>query len=59
MPAGKRIEAVQRAVRAGFTAVARSDNTDYDEGGIRELAARVKEKGRKRLAGETRKTVTR
>jgi hypothetical protein len=52
----QRVEALRRDVRAGFEAVERGEFTDYDESNIKELADRVKTRGRKRLAEEKAKT---
>lgn len=54
----QRLESLRRDVRAGFEAVDRGEYSDYDESNIRELAERVKARGRKRLAEEV-KTGTR
>ena len=45
-----RVEALRLNVRAGFEAVERGEFTDYDESNIKELADRVKARGRKRFA---------
>jgi antitoxin ParD1/3/4 len=55
----QRLEALRHDIRAGFDAVERGEFTDYDEGTVKELADRVKARGRKRLADEERKTGTR
>jgi len=55
----QRLEALRRDVRAGFEAVERGEYTDYDETNIHELAARVKARGRKRIAKEGPNTGTR
>ena len=47
-----RLESLRRGVRAGFEAVDRGEFSDYDASNIRELAERVKARGRKRLAEE-------
>ena len=52
----QRVEALRRDVRAGFEAVECGEFTDYDERNIKELADRVKSRGRKRLAEEGLKT---
>jgi antitoxin ParD1/3/4 len=52
----QRVEALRRDVRAGFEAVERGEFTDYDESNIKDLADRVKTRGRKRLAEEKVKT---
>jgi antitoxin ParD1/3/4 len=52
----QRVEALRRDVRAGFEAVERGEFTDYDESNIKELADRIKTRGRKRLAEEKVKT---
>ena len=52
----QRVEALRRDVRAGFEAVERGEFSDYDESNIKELAARIKTRGRKRLAEEKVKT---
>ena len=53
------LEALRHDIRSGFDAVDRGEYTDFDEGNVRELSERVKARGRKRLADETRKTGTR
>jgi antitoxin ParD1/3/4 len=55
----QRVEALRRDVRAGFEAVERGEFTDLDESNIKELAGRIKARGRKRLADEALKTGTR
>jgi antitoxin ParD1/3/4 len=45
----QRLESLRRDVRAGFEAVDRGEFSGYDESNIRELAGRVKARGRKRL----------
>jgi antitoxin ParD1/3/4 len=45
----QRVEALRRDVRAGFEAVERGEFSDYEESNIKELADRVKARGRKRL----------
>ncbi len=55
----QRLESLRRDVRAGFEAVERGEYSDFDESNIRELADRVKARGRKRLEDERRKTGTR
>ena len=52
----RRQEALRRDIRAGFAAAERGEYADFDAGNIHELAHRVKARGRKRLAGEKRKT---
>jgi antitoxin ParD1/3/4 len=48
----QRVEALRRDVRAGFNAVDRGEFTEYNESSIKELATRVKARGRKRLTEE-------
>ena len=48
----QRLESLRRDVRAGFEAVDRGEFSDFDESNMRELAERVKARGRKRLAEE-------
>jgi len=55
----QRLEALRHDIRSGFDAVERGEFTDYDGGTVKELADRVKDRGRKRLADEERKTGTR
>ena len=55
----QRVEALRRDVRAGFEAVERGEFTEYDATNIKELADRVKARGRKRLVEEELKTGTR
>lgn len=55
----QRVEALRRDVRAGFEAVERGEFTEYDASNIKELADRIKARGRKRLAEEELKTRTR
>ena len=55
----QRLEALRRDVRTGFEAVERGEYTDFDESNVKQLAERVKARGRKRLEGEQRKTGTR
>jgi antitoxin ParD1/3/4 len=55
----QRLESLRRDVRAGFEAVERGKFSDYDDSNIRELADRVKRRGRKRLGKDGIKTVTR
>ncbi|HXF27775.1 MAG TPA: type II toxin-antitoxin system ParD family antitoxin [Bryobacteraceae bacterium] len=55
----QRLEALRRDVRAGFEAVERGEYTDYGENNIRQLAERVKTRGRKRLLEEEAKTSAR
>lgn len=52
----QRLEALRRDLRAGFEAVERGEFTAYDESNIKELAERVKARGRKRLTEEHLKT---
>jgi antitoxin ParD1/3/4 len=54
----QRLESLRRDVRAGFEAVERGEFSDYDGSNIRELADRVKRRGRKRLGQDGLKTVT-
>ena len=53
------LEVLRRDIRAGFEAVERGEFTDYDGTNIKELAERVKGRGRKRLSDEAHKTATR
>ena len=46
----QRVESLRRDVRAGFEAVERGEFTEYDASNIKELADRIKARGRKRLA---------
>jgi len=55
----QRLEALRRDVRAGFEAVERGEFTDYDASNFKELADRIKARGRKRLVDEELKTGTR
>ena len=55
----QRVEALRRDVRAGFEAVERGEFTEYDASNIKELADRIKARGRKHLAEEEIKTGTR
>ncbi len=55
----QRVEALRRDVLAGFEAVERGKFTDHDASNIKELADRIKARGRKRLADEALKTGTR
>ena len=55
----QRVEALRRDVRAGLEAVERGEFSEHDESNIKELADRVKARGRKRLTGEGPKTGTR
>ena len=54
----QRVEALRQNLRSGFDAVERGEFTDYDATNIRELSARIKSQGRKRLAEEKPKTHT-
>jgi antitoxin ParD1/3/4 len=54
-----RVEALRRDVRAGFEAIEKGEFTEFDANGIKELAARINARGRKRLADEELKTGTR
>ena len=54
----QRVE-LRRDVRAGFEAVERGEFTEHDASNIKELADRIKTRGRKRLAEEGLKTGTR
>ena len=54
----QRVEALRRDVRAGFEAVERGEFTEHDASNIKELADRIKTRGRKRLAEEELKTST-
>ena len=55
----QRLEALRNDVRAGFEAVERGEFTEFDASNIKELADRVKARGRKRLVEEELKTSTR
>lgn len=55
----QRVEALRRDVRAGFEAVERGEFSDHDASNIKELADRIKARGRKRLADEALRTGTR
>lgn len=55
----QRVEALRRDVRAGFEAVERGEFSEHDESNIKELADRIKVRGRKRLTEEGLKTGTR
>lgn len=48
------LEALRREVRAGFKAIERGEFTDYDANSVKDLAERVKSRGRARLADEER-----
>lgn len=52
----QRFEALRRDIRGGFEAVERGEYTDYDFSDVHKLAARVKTRGRGRLADEEPKT---
>ena len=52
----QRLESLRRDVRAGFEAVDRGEFSDFDASNIGELAERVKARGRKRLAEESKTT---
>ena len=54
-----RLTELRADIRAGFETVERGEYKDYDEEGVKRLAARVKARGRKRLLQEGRKTGTR
>jgi antitoxin ParD1/3/4 len=54
-----RLTELRADIRAGFEAVERGEYKDYDEKTVKQLAARVKARGRKRLLQEGRKTGTR
>ena len=54
-----RMSELRADIHAGFEAVGRGEYKDYDEETIKQLAARVKARGRKRLLQEGRKTGTR
>ncbi len=54
----QRLEAIRRDVRAGFEAVERGEFTEYDASNIKELADRIKARGRKRLVEGELKTGT-
>ena len=48
---------IRERIRAGFAAIERGEYTDYvGREGLAELAAAVKSRGRKRLAGKPRRT---
>ena len=51
----QRLESLRSEVRAGFEAIARGEYTEYDGASIQKLAARVKSRGRRRLAAEQAK----
>jgi len=51
----QRLEALRRDVSAGFEAVERGEFTEYEQSNIKELADRVKERGRRRLLAETKR----
>jgi antitoxin ParD1/3/4 len=55
----QKVEALRREVRAGFEAVERGEFSVYGEDNIKELADRVKARGRQTLSEEPRKTRTR
>ena len=46
----EQVEALRRDVREGFTAVARGEYTDYDANSVKQLAEKVRERGRARVA---------
>jgi len=48
----ERLASLRRDIRAGFEAVERGEYTDYDVTNVKELAERVKARGRKRLNEE-------
>ena len=50
-----RLAQLRADIRAGFESVERSEYTEYDEHTVRQLAVRVKARGRKRLLREKRK----
>ena len=50
------LAALRRDVRAGFEGIERGEYSDYDKSGISKLAVRVKERGRRHLVEEQRKT---
>ena len=54
-----RLTELRADIRAGFEAVERGEYKDYDEETVKQLAERVKARGRKRLLQEGRKTGTR
>ena len=51
----ERLKSLRSDIRAGLEAIDRGEFTEYDESNIRKLSARVKARGRKRLANEERK----
>ncbi len=52
-----RLESLRRDIQAGFDAIDRGEYTDYDAEGLRQLAERVKARGRKRWEAEQHKTL--
>lgn len=54
-----RLTELRQDIRAGFEAIQRGEYKDYDAESVKQLAARVKARGRKRLLQEVRKTATR
>lgn len=54
-----RLTELRADIRAGFEAVERGEYKNYDEETVKQLAARVQARGRKRLLQEGRKTGTR
>ena len=55
----QRLEALRRDIRAGFEAVERGEFSEYDAGTVKELADRIKARGRKRLVEEDLTTTKR
>ena len=55
----QRVEALRRDVRAGFEAVEHGEYSEFDERNIKELAERIKARGRERLDAEEGKTSAR
>ena len=55
----ERLETLRKDVRAGFEAVDRGEYTDFDAANIKDLADRIKARGRRRLTDQGRKTGTR
>jgi antitoxin ParD1/3/4 len=52
-------ESLRRDIKAGFDAIDRGEYTDYDAEGLRQLAERVKARGRKRWEAEQEKSLKR
>ncbi len=55
----RQLESLRNDIREGFDAVDRGEFTDYDALNVKELAERVKARGRGRLLNEVVKTGTR